>query len=280
MQARAQLRSALLQHAAPESRAGLQAVHDYLLVTRGRCRGPADRAGPNDTAGSGSQLGGSGSSTAEKADAAQEAAAQGRAAHTMLVHAVQSCHSADPHLQREWADILVADGRFADAMQHYQVSVLLLPPEHAAVLMPPGQDAHAVVCALSLSSGEFDTCWMPSLKTIFVSVLFQAAGVMFTGQHAQQAGSQELLTLGLGRPMAAEEKAAGSKDAFDAALRLRPDPRSVCALLQSKCSALGWLAQEATSVAAEGGGGIAVLYNSCLNALQERRCALSIPFVL
>jgi hypothetical protein len=54
-------------------------------------------------------------------DASQLSAPNGRAAHTAVVHAVQSRHAADPHLQAEWAAILVADGRLADAMQHYQV---------------------------------------------------------------------------------------------------------------------------------------------------------------
>jgi hypothetical protein len=54
-------------------------------------------------------------------DTSQHSAADGRPAHTALVHAVQSHHAADPHLQAEWAAILVADGRLADAMQHYQV---------------------------------------------------------------------------------------------------------------------------------------------------------------
>ena len=94
---------------------------------------------------------------------------------------------------------------------------------------------------------------------------------MFTGQHAQQAGAQVLMDLGLRRPMTADDKAAASASAFDAALQLRPTLHSVCALLQSKCSALGWLhsawAAHASSSKA------ASLHIACLHELQQRNCA-------
>lgn len=116
---RTKLRSALLQHAPPESQAGLQALHNYLADTQQRCRGrPA--AAEASTAARGSM--------AHVTDASQHSAADGRAAHTAVVHAVQSRHAADPHLQAEWAAILVAEGRLADAMQHYQVGTMRTSP--------------------------------------------------------------------------------------------------------------------------------------------------------
>jgi hypothetical protein len=94
---------------------------------------------------------------------------------------------------------------------------------------------------------------------------------MFTGQHAQQAGAEVLMDLGLRRPMTVEDKAAACASAFDAALQLRPNLHSSCALLQSKCSALGWLHSASASHASV--DTTARLHEVCLQELQQRYCA-------
>lgn len=73
----------------------------------------------------------------------------------------------------------------------------------------------------------------------------QAAGMLFSGQHAGGAGPEAQLNLGLGRPMTIEERASEVAGAFDAALQLRPNPQSACSLLLSKCTTLGWIRQHA-----------------------------------
>jgi hypothetical protein len=97
---------------------------------------------------------------------------------------------------------------------------------------------------------------------------------MFTGQHAQQAGAEVLMDLGLTRPMTAEDKAAACASAFDAALQLRPDLHSLCALLQSKGSSLGWLHSASTLHASV--DTIARLHEACLQELQQRHCGHSL----
>ena len=174
-----------------------------------------------------------------------------------MVHAVQSRHAADPHLQAEWAAILVAEGRLADAMQHYQVDTFGV----SALEVLPDCDRLPADWSFMHGDRSCSSC----------STALQAAGVMFTGQHAQQAGAEVLMDLGLKRPMTAEDKAAASASAFDAALQLRPNPHSLCALLQSKCSALGWLHSASASHASV--DTIARLHEACLQELQQRHCA-------
>lgn len=93
---------------------------------------------------------------------------------------------------------------------------------------------------------------------------------MFTGQHAEQAGFDELMDLGLERPMTVGNKAAASMQTFDAALQLQPDDQSRCMLLQAKCLALGRLMQQHSAPAQHSGDSLAPLHRDCMSMLQQQ----------
>ena len=72
----------------------------------------------------------------------------------------------------------------------------------------------------------------------------QAAGMLFTGQHAK-AGDPPPTQLAADAPLSVDARAAHATRAFDHALSLQPDARSACLLLKAKCDAVGWLSQQA-----------------------------------